>query len=255
MAFFGTNSLEELPTFDFHQARKSTSYSEVSPPLTAWLHQARRVAAPLIPTGHFSKTALGRALVQLKEAARSEEGVSQVPSILSSAGIRFVIVEHLPKTRLDGACFWLADGSPVIAMSMRYERIDHFWHTLFHELGHISARDGFHDKTGRPDTDLPGSHTPVSADRPQTEVAADTFAARALIPEEQLKAFIAMNRPLYSRRKILIFADQVGVHPGIVVGQLQYRGEILYSHSRDLLVSVRDIVTANARTDGWKRSA
>ena len=55
-----------------------------------------------------------------------------------------------------------------------------------------------------------------------------------------MKAFISYNRPLFSRRKILDFAQQLGIHPGILVGQLQYRGEILYSHSRDLLVPVRD---------------
>jgi HTH-type transcriptional regulator/antitoxin HigA len=140
-------------------------------------------------------------------------------------------------------------------MSLRYERIDHFWHTLFHEIAHVKARDGFNDsRKGQLDTDLPGSHTPVSADRPPSELAADAFAADALIPTEALERYIARNRPLYSRRNIAEFAAEVGVHPGILVGQLQYRGEILYSHSRDLLVSVRDIIVASAPTDGWKKS-
>ena len=47
---------------------------------------------------------------------------------------------------------------------------------------------------------------------------------------------------MYSRRNILALARRLNVHPGIVVGQLQYRGEILYSHSRDLLVKVRDSI-------------
>ena len=120
-----------------------------------------------------------------------------------------MIVEHLPKTRIDGACFWLEDGSPVIAMSLRYERIDHFWHTLFHEVAHVKERDGFNDRRkGQLDTDLPGSHTPVSADRPPSEIAADVFAADALIPSEALERFIARSRPLYSRRKIAEFAAE-----------------------------------------------
>ncbi|MFT5093639.1 MAG: hypothetical protein ACI93T_002468, partial [Porticoccaceae bacterium] len=39
--------------------------------------------------------------------------------------------------------------------------------------------------------------------------------------------------------------------PGIIVGQLQYRKAISYSHSREMLVPVRDLVTNVAITDGW----
>jgi HTH-type transcriptional regulator/antitoxin HigA len=256
VAFFGMRDIDDKPIFEFCSNRMSTSYTQLGPAQMAWLHRARWLADQLKPIGAFNAKSLMTAVSRLREVAAAAGGVSQVPEILSGAGIRFVVVEHLPKTRLDGACFWLDDGSPVIAMTMRYERIDYFWHTLFHELGHVSARDGLNNQNGRPDTDLPGTHTPLATDRPESEVKADAFAANALIPEGALAAFIARNRPLYSRRRITDFAEDVGVHPGIVVGQLQYRGEILYSHSRDLLVSVRDIITAAAETDGWtKRSA
>jgi HTH-type transcriptional regulator/antitoxin HigA len=43
----------------------------------------------------------------------------------------------------------------------------------------------------------------------------------------------------------------VKVHPGIVVGQLQFRGEITYAHSRDMLAGVRSTITQSALTDGW----
>ena len=49
------------------------------------------------------------------------------------------------------------------------------------------------------------------------------------------------------------FAQQMSLHPGIVVGQLQHLGEIQYSHSRDLLVKVRDYVIENTTTDGWNK--
>ncbi len=253
VAFYGLPNLDAEPTFEFHAARKGTSYSEVTLSQVAWLHQARHLAEDLEPSGTFTDSSLGSAVERLKQAARDEQGVSEVPAILDKASIRFVIVEHLPKTRIDGATFWLKDGSPVIAMSMRYERIDHFWHTLFHELAHVKARDGF-DDPGRLDTDLPGSHTPVFADRPPSEKAADEYAAATLIDQAALAAFISLNRPLFSRRKIIEFARVLRVHPGILVGQLQYCGEILYSHSRDLLVSVRDIITSSAKTDGWNKA-
>ena len=65
-----------------------------------------------------------------------------ITKLLADAGIRLVILESLPNTRIDGACFWLDRNSPVVVLSLRYDRIDGFWHTLFHELGHVKNRHG-----------------------------------------------------------------------------------------------------------------
>ncbi|NJL20730.1 MAG: hypothetical protein HC895_07860 [Leptolyngbyaceae cyanobacterium SM1_3_5] len=46
-------------------------------------------------------------------------------------------VTHLPQTYLDGAALLLPDGTPVVALTLRYDRIDNFWFVLLHELGHI----------------------------------------------------------------------------------------------------------------------
>lgn len=67
----------------------------------------------------------------------------------------------------------------------------------------------------------------------EVEQRADREAAEFLVPQAQLTNFIARVRPLYSKRKIRGSAATVGVHPGIVVGQLQHRGEIPFAHSRD----------------------
>jgi HTH-type transcriptional regulator/antitoxin HigA len=60
--------------------------------------------------------------------------------------------------------------------------------------------------------------------------------------------------PLYSKTRIIQFAHTIQIHPGIIVGQLQYRGEIGYSANREMLVKIRDIVIDSALTDGWGRS-
>ncbi|HVR07846.1 MAG TPA: XRE family transcriptional regulator, partial [Thermoanaerobaculia bacterium] len=58
-------------------------------------------------------------------------------------------------------------------------------------------------------------------------------------------------RPLYYKEKIRGFASRIGVHPGLVVGQLQHRGEISFAHNREMLAKVRNAVTRSALTDGW----
>lgn len=88
-------------------------------------------------------------------------------------------------------------------------------------------------------------------DKPQYEREADEFAADYLVPRSELYEFTKGVRPLYSKAKIIQFASRLGVHPGIVVGQLQHAGEISYAHSRDLLDINSSAITEAAVSDGW----
>jgi hypothetical protein len=47
-----------------------------------------------------------------------------------------------------------------------------------------------------------------------------------------------------SKVAILRFSRELGIHPGIAVGQLQHRGIVAYSSHRDLLIDVRDQLLA-----------
>jgi HTH-type transcriptional regulator/antitoxin HigA len=87
--------------------------------------------------------------------------------------------------------------------------------------------------------------------RPVSETQAEAFATQQLIPSEQLDQFVARVRPAYSPETIGEFARTLGVHPGVVVGQLQYRGELAWAQLRKLLVPIRHLITATAVTDGW----
>jgi len=83
------------------------------------------------------------------------------------------------------------------------------------------------------------------------EKEADKFAAESLIKPSELDSFIARVGPLYSKPMIAAFAAKVGVHPGIVVGQLHHRKVVPYRAHRQVLDQVRNIVTQSALTDGW----
>ena len=156
----------------------------------------------------------------------------------------------LPQTRIDGVCFWLDDNSPVIALSLRYDRIDSLWFSLMHELGHVKNRDGI-ERNGKLDTDLVGDEAIRTEEKPGFEQRADEFAANFLVPSKELDSFIASTKPLYAATRIVGFAHRLKVHPGIVVGQLHRRGEFSYSNHRKMLDKVRKIITSSALTDGW----
>jgi HTH-type transcriptional regulator/antitoxin HigA len=179
------------------------------------------------------------------------DGAQQVSAILAEGGVRFLVIEHLANTRIDGACLWLDETSPVVVLSLRYDRIDGFWFTLLHELGHVQAKDGLINKARPLDIDLVGNEDPQAGEGPPVEQRANRFAVNWLIPQDSLRRFITKPRPYYSKQKIRAFAASLDVHPGLVVGQLQFRGEIPYTHNREMLTRVRDIVTSAALTDGW----
>jgi HTH-type transcriptional regulator/antitoxin HigA len=247
LGFFEITSLDQ-PICFHHAARKSTDGS-LTPAQLAWLYRARHLARALKVESKFSTGTLNSALTQLSKLKRDPEEARHIPRVLSAAGIRFLIVEPLPHTKIDGVCFWLDADSPVIALSVRYDRIDWFWHTLMHEMAHVKNKDGMDSTTL--DTELVGVDAQPFEDKGDAEKAADLFAVNFLVSQAKLDRFIARVHPLYSKLKVSAFANSNEVHPGIVVGQLQHRKKIAYAHSRDLLVKVRNIIIACALTDGW----
>jgi HTH-type transcriptional regulator / antitoxin HigA len=247
--FFIIDSLDEMPAFLPHAARKSTSYADVSPSQRAWLFRAMHLSKAL-EVAPFSDSLFEKGLERLRMILHSSEEARHVPRILAESGIRFVVIEPLPQTRIDGACFWLDDKSPVIALSLRYDRIDSFWFSLMHELGHLKNRDDLKGN-GQVDTDLVGDEALRTEEKPEFEQQADIFAASLLIPQKELDGFIIRTKPLYAATRIMGFAKRLKVHPGIVVGQLHRRGEFSYSNHRKMLDKVREIISTSALTDGW----
>ena len=247
--FLHIKSLDEQPQLLPHAARKSTSYVEHSPAEQAWLFRARQLAQA-VDVKPFSEMGFASALARFKNMLRDPEDARQVPRVLADAGVRFLVVETLPQTRIDGACLWLNDKSPVIAVSLRFDRIDAFWHTVLHECAHVKYRDGLEDG-GLLDIDLVGEGAGTVEEKPAIEKRADEFAADFSIQKSDLDNFILRVRPLFSKTKIQGLSARLNVHQGIVVGQLQHRKAIPYSHSREMLAKVRHIVTEAALTDGF----
>lgn len=246
--FLGVKSLDERPQLN-HAARKSTSYSDTTPAQDAWIVRVRQLAPYAPATAKFTDRACNEALDRLRALLNDPEEVRHVPRILSESGIRFVLVEGLPSTGIDGVCTWLDRHSPVIGISQRLDRIDGFWFTLLHEMHHVKHHAG--QENPILDINLVGEDAKHIGNKPEMEKLADEFAANFSIKKSDLDNFIARIRPLYSKQRVKAFAATKQIHPGIVVGQLQYRGEIPYSHQREMLVKVRHHLTDAALTDGW----
>ena len=246
--FFEVDDLASEPVISA-TARQSTGAFTLTAPQKAWCFRAKKLARS-VQAARFDESTLAQGVVELRKLAAFPESVKEVPKVLGQLGVRFVVIEHLPESRIDGAAFWLDAGSPVIALSIRYDRIDGFWHTLFHELAHIRHWDSI-----SVDDALVGEsriHASLLAD---IEARAEADAADALIAKDKLRSFIIRVKPYYSKTRLIQFAHRMGVHPGIVAGQLQHLGEISYATNREMLAKIRDLATSTALTDGWGKVA
>lgn len=205
--------------------RQSAAHNPETIAEIAWLKRVEHLAhtqnvAPY--DAHRLKTAIPQ-LLKLAEKAAS---ITQIPAFLLNLGVHFLIVPHLPHTYLDGATFMLAEH-PVIALTLRYDRIDNFWFTLMHELGHIIA--------GHPGLYLDNLDTEAQND---AETEANQLAQNWLIDNVAFSQFVNETHPYFSHTKIETFATQQQRHPGIIVGQLHHNQNLKHNHSRKLLVKV-----------------
>jgi HTH-type transcriptional regulator/antitoxin HigA len=246
-SFFNLNSLDDEPKINVC-ARQPFESNELTASQRAWVFRAAQLAS-VLNVRPFTTTGFDKGLSHIRDLADSAEKAHHVPRLLAELGVRLVVIEPLQKSPIDGAAFWL-DGpspSPVIVLSLRFDRIDAFWFTLAHELMHIR----FGDRRSL-DSDLVGETRHPSND--EIEARADRGAASFLVPAERLQSFVLRVRPYYSKVKITQFAQRMRVHPGIVNGQLQHLNEVGWNANREMLENVRGLVTATAITDGWGKT-
>lgn len=246
--FFGVKSLAKMPAIPFAARSSAEKKLDISASQNAWCFRAAKLAKS-VQASKFSKRKFEKACSEFKKLAAYPENIRMVPRMLSDMGIRLVVLEHLPKTKIDGAVLWLNETSPVITLSMRYDRIDYFWHTLAHELSHIRHRDAF-----SLDMDFGMPTLTVNNNEEDIEKRADQEATEFLISRQDLESFMLRIKPFYSKKRIVQFANRIQIHPGIIAGQLQHKGEIKYTANKEMLVKIRDILTDEALTDGWGKT-
>ncbi|QND61670.1 ImmA/IrrE family metallo-endopeptidase (plasmid) [Mesorhizobium huakuii] len=134
----------------------------------------------------------------------------QLVAALHRMGIILVILEHLPGTFLDGAAMCRSDGVPVIALTLRHDRLDNFWFTLLHEFAHVVRHLTTDRQVILDDLDVASSET--------IEAEADSFARHALIPPAMWKGIDRGS----STEEVLQAAQKAGVHPAIAAGRWRF---------------------------------
>ena len=245
-AFFETTSIDDIEVLP-HAAKKTNIVGDATAPQIAWLYRVKKIAKSTL-VSPYSPSRVTAAIKELKPLLVSIEGARKVPRILSDCGIRFVIVESTSQAKIDGVCLWLDEKSPVIGMSLRFDRIDNFWFVLRHELEHVIQKHG--QSAVMLDVSLEGDRAGTGPGIPEEERVANAAAAEFCVPQKQLQHFASVKSPFYSERDIRGFAATYRIHPGLVAGQLQHKLH-RYDLFRNHLVKIKSVVTPNAMVDGW----
>jgi HTH-type transcriptional regulator/antitoxin HigA len=249
--FFEVTNASDIP-YMAHAAKKSRyEEREIPPAQLAWLFRVRQIAKSMsVPK--YSEKALRSALTDLQRLLYAPEEVRHVPRILSDCGVRFILVEKLPQADIDGVAFWLDERSPVIGMSTRRDKIDNFWFVVRHEIEHILQKHG--QDAEMIDAELEGEKAGTGDSIPEEERIANAAAADFCVPTEKLASFLKRKHPFYYEKDVIGFAGVISRHPGLIVGQMQYRLN-RYDYLARYLVKIRQFVLPVSIADGWGQVA
>ncbi|WP_303909255.1 helix-turn-helix domain-containing protein [Thiohalomonas denitrificans] len=228
LRFFGIASVDQWDDIwpnvavAYRQHNKHEIFPEA---ISAWLRKGELEAAD-IPCEPYSKAAFREALDGIRSLTAESDPAHFVPEMqkrCAAAGVAVVFVSCLPKTGVSGATRWVNPDKAIIQLSLRYRTNDHLWFTFFHEAGHILLH-------GKKELFIEGAN---GMDE-EKEAQANAFAEQELLSRKAFNAF-AKQQP-FSKVAIQRFAQEVGIAPGIVVGQLQHKGLLPKTHCNDLKV-------------------
>jgi HTH-type transcriptional regulator/antitoxin HigA len=154
-------------------------------------------------------------LRDLAKLFRFEKGPRLAQEFLADNGIALVIEPHYKKTYLDGAA--MLDGrTPIVALTLRHDRLDNFWFALMHELVHVQKH-------------LKGSHVFIADNlddktrSSREEQEADEGARDALIPATEWEK--SLVKTIHSPENAKVLADKLRIHPAIVAGRVRYEND------------------------------
>jgi HTH-type transcriptional regulator/antitoxin HigA len=180
--------------------------------ILAWRMCVLRKAREVISTREYKQgTITPEWLRELAKLSAFDEGPKLAKEYLARYGITLVIEKHFKRTFLDGAAM-LDNDRPIVALTLRHDRVDNFWFALLHELAHVA-------KHLKPET-------PVFIDdldrtnQQSVESEADAMAQEALIPNKSWSA--SKVRQTLASEDAVAYADEIGVHPAIVAGRLRH---------------------------------
>ena len=232
--YLNVSSLETLEKPDLlTQYRRTTNKAQekniVS--INAWIQTAINLSKE-DQVSEINLEYLLKKLPEIKAMTTSDPKVflPKLKQIFSDSGVKFIFLPYLKNSELNGAVKWVNHSENVLLMMNNKQKTsDVFWFSLFHEIRHV-----FQEKKKRIIITPSMKKMINGKENERLEKDADDFARKILIDESEYKEFLAMGT--INQKSIIKFAQDEGVHPGIVVGRLQNDGHIGHDQYNSLKV-------------------
>jgi len=184
--------------------------------IDAWVLGALAQAEKIKTEAKFDPDILDKSFIaKVVYLSGLKDGPLRAKEFLQNKGIKLVVVPHCKRTYLDGAILINKKGEPIIALSLRYDRLDNFWFTLAHELAHLVLGHA-HSMEGQciiDDLDLKESQDEI-------ENEADELARESLIPSHLWNSHPARNTSKI--KDVLDLASKADIHKSIIAGRIRY---------------------------------
>jgi HTH-type transcriptional regulator/antitoxin HigA len=207
---FGADS-QAIPAFNRQSLRGKATDNALA--LLAWKTRVLRIASKKRLKNKFDPSDVTKEFTHnLVALSRLKDGPRLAIEELEDNGIAVVIERHLPTTHLDGAAMKLPNNTPVIGLTLRYDRLDNFFFCLFHELGHVVQ----HIAKGKAELFLDDLEQ-TSNDRFEKE--ADAFALQHLVSDKDWQEFWQAGE--FEVEDVRRAAKRLGIHGAILAGRVQ----------------------------------
>ena len=229
-----TNELKDIFTkfwclnnlqFDFldnmavPNCRKSDAYDNYNKFFVLTWTQKAKLSSEKYEVTKFNKRCLRFLAKEITKYTVLKSGVSKFLADLNDCGVKFFNLNHLPRTYLDGASF-MHNKNPVIVYTKRYDRLDNFWFTLAHEIGHVLLHIKGEDDVYIDDFKYKGEF--------DYELEANEFAEKILRVNEILDYFNEYKH-YTSANRVEEAYEELRINPAIIVGILKYYEILSYN--------------------------